>query len=69
MLTNHVGDIGIAYIKLAPALAAAQGTGPPLQLQLDGGRVQQVVPQRPAWWPQDWGREEEGGQAAQQQGK
>ncbi|KAF6265118.1 hypothetical protein COO60DRAFT_1116131 [Scenedesmus sp. NREL 46B-D3] len=64
MLTNHTGDAGMAYIKLAPALAAAAGQGPGLQLQLEGGAVQQVVPQRPEWWPSEWGNEEGSPQAS-----
>lgn len=59
-LTGHVGDIGMAYIKLLPALAAAEGRSPPLQLQLEGQQVS-VVPLRPKWWPSDWGREERAG--------
>lgn len=64
-LTNHCGDMGMAYIKLAPALAAAAAAGkgdkgPQLQVQLEGGAVQQVVPQRPEWWPAEWGIEEAG---------
>lgn len=60
-LTGHVGDLGMAYIKLQPALAAAQGQAPPMQLdtsQLERQRIE-VVPFRPAWWPQEWGREEQ----------
>lgn len=57
-LTGHVGDVGMAYIKLLPALAAADGSTPPLQLQLGDGQQVTVVPQRPQWWPSDWGREE-----------
>jgi hypothetical protein len=64
MLTNHIGDIGMAYIKLAPALAAAAGQGAQLQVQLEGGAVQQVVPQRPEWWPSEWGNEEAGPQGS-----
>jgi microcystin degradation protein MlrC len=64
MLTNHIGDIGMAYIKLAPALAAAAGQGAQLQVQLGGGAVQQVLPQRPEWWPGEWGNEEAGPQAS-----
>jgi hypothetical protein len=56
-LTAHVGNMGMAYIKLLPALAAAEGRTPPLQLQLEGQQVA-VVPQRPQWWPAEWGREE-----------
>uniref|UniRef100_A0A383VHD9 CAF17 C-terminal domain-containing protein n=1 Tax=Tetradesmus obliquus TaxID=3088 RepID=A0A383VHD9_TETOB len=64
-LTNHCGDMGMAYMKLAPALAAAAAAGkgdkgPQLQVQLEGGAVQQVVPQRPEWWPAEWGIEEAG---------
>eukprot|EP00879_Flechtneria_rotunda_P010659 GHRR01011139.1.p2 GENE.GHRR01011139.1~~GHRR01011139.1.p2 ORF type:complete len:184 (+),score=51.91 GHRR01011139.1:51-554(+) len=58
MLTKHVGDAGIAYVRLAPALAAAEGEGAPLHLQLEGNRMQAVVPHRPDWWPNEWGREE-----------
>jgi hypothetical protein len=58
VLTNHMGDMGMAYIKLAPALAAAVGQGAELQVQLEGGVVQQVLPQRPEWWPSVWGNEE-----------
>lgn len=47
----------MAYIKLLPALAAAEGRTVPLQLQLEGQQVA-VVPQRPQWWPAEWGREE-----------
>jgi hypothetical protein len=56
-LTSHVGDLGMAYIKLLPALAAAEGRAPPLQVQVEGQQVT-VVPVRPQWWPADWGREE-----------
>lgn len=59
-LTGHVGNMGMAYIKLLPALAAAEGRTPPLQLQLEGHQVS-VVPVRPHWWPTDWGREERAG--------
>lgn len=63
VLTGHAGDVGIAHIKLAPALAAAvaaagDGDGPRLQVQLPDGGVQAVVPERPGWWPAEWGREE-----------
>lgn len=67
MLTSHVGDLGMAHIKVAPALAAAEGQGAPLQLQLGGGVEQQVVPQRPSWWPSEWGREEAAPAGQQQQ--
>lgn len=59
-LTGHVEDLGMAYMTLAPALAVAEGRAPPLRLQLDG-RTVEVVPQRPAWWPADWGLEEHRG--------
>lgn len=56
-LTGQVGDLGMAYMALTPALAVGEGRAPPLRLQLDGKTVE-VVPQRPAWWPADWGLEE-----------
>jgi hypothetical protein len=37
---------------LSPALA------PQSQLRIDGAEVS-VVPVRPAWWPEQWGREED----------
>lgn len=53
-LTNHMGDLGMAYVRLSSALA------PDIKLTVViGDREQQVVPQRPAWWPPEWGREEE----------
>lgn len=64
VLTGHVGDVGMAYIKLLPALAAAEGRSPPLQLQLAGGLQLSVVPVRPQWWPADWGREEKASSAS-----
>jgi hypothetical protein len=55
----------MAYIKLTPALAAAAaGRGAQLQVQLEGGAVQQVLPQRPQWWPGEWGNEEAAPQAS-----
>lgn len=51
------GTLGLAHLKLAPALAAAAGGGAPLHFAGDaGGRV---APARPAWWPAEWGHEEE----------
>lgn len=53
------GALGLAHLKLAPALAAAAG-GPGLRLGGGGG----VTPVRPVWWPPEWGHEEEAAPAA-----
>ncbi|PNH12885.1 putative transferase CAF17, mitochondrial [Tetrabaena socialis] len=60
--------LGLAYLKLETALAAAEGRA---QLRLGaaegaeggagvGGGGWRVVPRRPGWWPAEWGREEWG---------
>ncbi len=56
------GDVGLAYLKLSPALQAAQG-GVPLCISSTGEGHQgvRVVPVRPGWWPREWGKEEESG--------
>lgn len=52
------GALGLAHLKLAPALAAAAGGGARLHVAGDPGAG--VRPVRPAWWPAEWGHEEEG---------
>jgi hypothetical protein len=61
------GMLGLAYLKLAPALAAAQGSGGGsrgggssggVQLHLAGDAGAWVRPVRPGWWPVEWGHEE-----------
>lgn len=52
------GERGLALLRLKPALAALEGTGS-LHLE-DGGQI--VQPQRPCWWPTEWGHEEDGEQ-------
>lgn len=52
-LTNHVGDLGMAYIRLTAALS------PQTTLQVaEGDQQLQVVARRPDWWPVEWGKEE-----------
>ncbi len=48
------GDVGLAHLRLAPALAAAAGNSK----LLAGTDGVQVVPVRPRWWPAEWGLEE-----------
>jgi len=48
------GGYGIAYLQLAHAIAAEQGR---VVLRTKNGVV--VQPFRPAWWPREWGHEED----------
>jgi hypothetical protein len=54
--------LGLAYLRLDVALAAAGGGG---ELRTTGpdGVVWGVVPVRPAWWLPEWGHEETGAAA------
>ena len=56
------GALGLAHLRLGPALMAAAGHGAELVLASGsgggGGGGVAVVPFRPAWWPPDWGHEE-----------
>jgi hypothetical protein len=52
------GRLGLAHLKLAPALAAAAGGPGALRLVLAGEPAAQVQPVRPEWWPAEWGYEE-----------
>lgn len=52
------GDKGLALLRLKPALEAAAGN-----LELSVGDAT-VTPWRPAWWPSEWGHEEEAAEAA-----
>ncbi|GBF96787.1 hypothetical protein Rsub_09643 [Raphidocelis subcapitata] len=59
------GSLGLAHLKLAPALAAAAAaTGHPggggAALGIAGQEGAWVRPVRPAWWPAEWGHEEDG---------
>ncbi len=46
---------GVAHVRLAPALAAAEAGS---QLQAAGSDAS-VTPFRPDWWPEQWGKEEQ----------
>lgn len=46
------GNLGLAHLRLKFGLAAAAGE---LDLVAGGTRV---VPNRPAWWPSEWGKKE-----------
>jgi hypothetical protein len=50
------GPLGLAHLKLAPALAAAAGGAAAPRLR--AGDVG-LRPVRPAWWPPEWGHEED----------
>jgi hypothetical protein len=52
------GDVGLAHLRLGPALAAAEDR----QALEVAGSSARVVPHRPSWWLPSWGREE--GQSA-----
>lgn len=46
-------DIGLAHMRLKSGLeAASQG------MALQSGQAQ-IIPQRPKWWPEVWGHEED----------
>jgi len=68
VLLASEGTLGLAHLKLAPALAAAaSSSGAPAAggvLQVVGEDGAWVVPVRPAWWPPEWGHEEGGGGGA-----
>lgn len=51
------GGAGLALLRLKPALNAT--TAADLRIETGGGA--RVTPQRPTWWPEQWGREEEDG--------
>jgi hypothetical protein len=75
-LMAAAGPYGLAHLLLQPALAAASAaatqrpgssSSSEAQLQLGGAGSSSsigVVPMRPAWWPAEWGYEE---QAPEQQ--
>ena len=46
---------GVAHVRLAPALAAAEAGG---QLQVADSN-EGVTPFKPDWWPEQWGKEEQ----------
>jgi hypothetical protein len=47
------GGAGLALLRLKPALSAAA------DLRVESASGARVTPQRPVWWPEQWGREEE----------
>eukprot|EP00878_Enallax_costatus_P023839 GHUV01025393.1.p1 GENE.GHUV01025393.1~~GHUV01025393.1.p1 ORF type:complete len:174 (+),score=24.20 GHUV01025393.1:271-792(+) len=55
VLTNNIGDLGMAYMRLIAA--DSKECGEVLTVNIDG-KVHQVHPRRPEWWPSSWGREE-----------
>lgn len=57
------GTLGLAHLKLGPALAAAAAGGEGA-LHLAGDAGAWVRPVRPQWWPPEWGHEEAGAGAA-----
>jgi folate-binding protein YgfZ len=67
------GDVGLAHLLLARALPGGEVASPPTSFVVvgggSGGEAARVVPLgRPAWWPREWGREEVGAGAQEQQG-
>jgi hypothetical protein len=60
-LTGQQGRVGIAVLRLSAA-GTQQQASDTLVLEMPEQQQQvavRVVPQRPGWWPADWGREEE----------
>lgn len=59
------GGYGLAFLRLRPGLQAeGGGAGQPaavLRARACGARLRTW---RPQWWPEVWGREEEGGEDA-----
>jgi hypothetical protein len=47
------GGAGLALLRLKPALNAAA------DLRVGAGDGVRVKPQQPAWWPEQWGGEEQ----------
>jgi hypothetical protein len=64
VLLASEGDLGLAHLKLGPALAAAAAGAGGAALHAAGDAAAGVRPARPAWWPVEWGHEEGGGAAA-----
>lgn len=56
------GPLGMAVLRLSAA-EAAQAAGQPL-LVGEGEAAQRLFPWRPQWWPDSWGREEDGAAGA-----
>ncbi len=49
------GGMGLAHLRLQPALDSAAGSR---KLQLAHAPHVRVLPQRPSWWPSMWGKED-----------